>query len=343
MLAALLAVGWVVCSPSTAMADSRETFANTAPVELPDASGDSTTQSRTTIEVTGLSGAIDKVTVKLRGLTHPDLGRLAVMVVAPSGQNLVLLSGIDGPARTTRAAIVFADSADAHVPTRDVPSGRFRPTSAGAPSSFAAPAPEPSSESTLAGAFRGIEPNGDWTLYLADGSGGSGQLAGGWSLTITTTTTKATYHHHPRLVGRHVGGEPATFVATVQAGAEHVTRGSVRLIVDGRPAGDPVRLGYSGEAVLAAGNLAEGTHDIEAIYSGSGGYLGSKLEVTRHIANATVVEGRSSVNAGPGRPAGRSGSSAIPRPLTSQGSRAWSAGSRSGCAGCRCQHRWTSA
>ncbi len=85
----------------------------------------------------------------------------------------------------------------------------------------------------------------------------------------------------------------------MQAGGEDVTRGSVRLIVDGRPAGDPVRLGDSGEAVLAAGNLAEGTHDIEAIYGGADGYIGSKVEVTRQVANATVVEGRSFCNTGP--------------------------------------------
>ena len=35
--------------------------------------------------------------------------------------------------------------------------------------------------------FDGIDPNGTWNLYVADGySGDSGELAGGWSLSVAT-------------------------------------------------------------------------------------------------------------------------------------------------------------
>ena len=55
---------------------------------------------------------------------------------------------------------------------------------------FPAPAPAASSQTSLGGAFTGINPNGVWKLFVVDDTTGDvGSMAGGWSLTITSETT----------------------------------------------------------------------------------------------------------------------------------------------------------
>ena len=82
------------------------------------------------------------------------------------------------------ATLTFDDGADGRVPAQlDVPSGTYRPTNenpGNVADAFPAPAPTPSNQTTLAGAFTGINPNGTWSLYVVDdGPGDVGSMAGG--------------------------------------------------------------------------------------------------------------------------------------------------------------------
>ena len=125
-----------------------------------------------------MAGAVTAVQVVFNGLTHSTLNDVDAMVVAPSGQNLVVLSDIGDPTTTlafaNNATLTFADSAaarraDRQRPDRHLPSHQH----GGAADPFPAPAPAPSAQTTLAGAFTGINPNGVWQLFIVDDATGT--------------------------------------------------------------------------------------------------------------------------------------------------------------------------
>jgi hypothetical protein len=103
--------------------------------------------------------------------------------------------GGDQDNAVTGVSITFDDAATAELPDRaPIATGVYRPTSGtnrgrdGACCDFAgvAPAPAPPYGTALA-AFNGIDPNGTWSLYVYDDTAGDvGEIAGGWSLEITT-------------------------------------------------------------------------------------------------------------------------------------------------------------
>lgn len=308
-LAALLtAAAGLVFAPSAAQADGPATFSNPAAIAIPAVGSPDQTGTASpypsNITVSGMAGAVTKVQVVFNNLTHGALNDVDALVVAPSGQNLVVLSDIGDPAGlafTTDATLTFDDAAASGVPSGNVPSGTYRPTNtdSGIAESFPAPAPAPSGQTTLAGAFTGIDPNGVWRLFIVDdNTGDTGSMAGGWSLVITTetaavaTTTTVTTSGSPSKTG-----DPVTFTATVSAGGSPAT-GSVAFTADGAPLGT-VALDASGAAQVTTSSLTEGTHTIVATYSGSPGFLTSNGSVSQRVDNATVVTGSTFCNPGP--------------------------------------------
>ncbi len=210
-----------------------------------------------------MAGAVTAVQVVFHGLTHGALNDVDAMVVAPSGQNLVVLSDIGDPTTTlafaNNATLTFDDAAAGSVPTGNVPTGTYRPTNNGGGDAFPAPAPAPSAQTTLAGAFTGITPNGEWQLFIVDDNTGDvGSMAGGWSLVITTevaavaTTTAVSTSGSPSTTG-----SPVTFTATVSADGSPVTSGTVSFTADGAPLGS-VAVNASGVAQVTTSVLVEG-------------------------------------------------------------------------------------
>ena len=157
LLAPLLAgVGPGVAPARPALA-APGTFSNPAPIEVPatgtGGSGDAGPAAPypSTITVAGEAGPIARVTVTLHGLTHAYLADLDVLLVAPSGQSLLLLSDAglslpDDPA-VADLTLTFDDAAAGPVPTSGaaIPSGSYRPTDddLGDPDAFPAPAAGP--------------------------------------------------------------------------------------------------------------------------------------------------------------------------------------------------------
>jgi subtilisin-like proprotein convertase family protein len=162
------------------------TFSNSSALTLRDHATANPYPSR--IQVSGMSGAVAKVTVKLTGLSHKNPDDLDVLLVGPGGQKVVLMSDAGGSEDLERVTITLDNAAFAALPDyRRLRSGTYRPANYSGSDAFPAPAPAGPYGATLA-AFNQTNPNGTWLLHIVDDhSDSSGSLGYGWSLTITTT------------------------------------------------------------------------------------------------------------------------------------------------------------
>ena len=169
-------------------------FANGGTITLP--VGNAASPYPSTINVSGLSGFVSKVTVTLNTLHHENQNALEILLVGPQGQALVLMSDANGDPDNPfifDRTVTFDDAAQ--FPIADGQAlfdGTFRPVNYGAGDVFPAPAPTtfnspaPSGSSTLASVFNGTNPNGAWQLFIFnDQPFGAGSVRG-WSLQIQT-------------------------------------------------------------------------------------------------------------------------------------------------------------
>ena len=147
-------------------------FSNPATITVTDALCDGTpgvaVPYPSNIAVAGLSGTVGDVNVTLNGITHAFQGDLEILLVGPTGgaQNLELLSDA-GTGSLSNATVTFDDSAASQAPQNVAwGPGTYKPsnyTELTGADAFPAPAPAPSGNTTLAGAFNGIAPNGTWS------------------------------------------------------------------------------------------------------------------------------------------------------------------------------------
>jgi subtilisin-like proprotein convertase family protein len=147
------------------------------------------------ILVSGVTGTVTRVAVRLKNLNHTFPGDVDMLLVSPGGQKMIILSDAIGSTDWVNITYLLDDTAAALVPSTGTPvSGTFRPTNYGTGDTFPAPAPvAPYQTPATAGAatfgsvFGGGNPNGTWSLYIVDDAGiDAGSLAGGWDLIITT-------------------------------------------------------------------------------------------------------------------------------------------------------------
>ena len=127
LVAASATVG-VVLAPS-AVADGPTTFSNSSAIAIP-ATGSpnqigTASPYPSSVNVSGMTGAVTKVTVAFNGLTHGTVNDVDAMVVAPTGANLVVLSdaGSDALIFASNATLTFDDAAAGTVPSGNVPTG----------------------------------------------------------------------------------------------------------------------------------------------------------------------------------------------------------------------------
>ena len=137
-----------------------------------------------TINISGLTGTIRKVTATLRSLTHTYVSDVDVVLVSPTGQKVVLMGAAGADNSVSGITLTFDDAA-ASVITDTIGTGTYKPSGG----VFAMPGAGPAAPyATELAAFNGQSPNGAWSLYIADAAApDSGTLSQGWSLRIETT------------------------------------------------------------------------------------------------------------------------------------------------------------
>ena len=153
-----------------------------------------------TINVSGLTAAVHKVTVTLTNIsqigpndTGPD--DLDILLVGPTGAYVMLFSdGPTGPSMTD-VTVTFDDAAAQFIPdTSAVISGTYKPANYGSLDdvlpSPAPPGPHPQGFTPLS-IFNGTDPNGAWRLFVYDDEPEAGGWIDGWGLTLSTMDAMA--------------------------------------------------------------------------------------------------------------------------------------------------------
>jgi subtilisin-like proprotein convertase family protein len=157
---------------------------NTNRITIPD-SGKATPYP-SSINISGATGIVERVIVKLNNFAHLYPADLDIVLVGPQGQKSVVMGTAGGASGVVGLNLVFDDSAESEAPT-PLESGTWKPTGS-IPEALPAPAPGLPYETSFT-SFVGTSPNGTWTLYINDFEApDNGNINGGWSLEIEVVT-----------------------------------------------------------------------------------------------------------------------------------------------------------
>lgn len=217
-LALLVAGAWLVV-PASAGAS---TFSNPTPFTMPNAgSAAPAIPYQTVINVDGLTGTVTDANVTIRSFSHACISDADLLLTGPGGARSLLLSDAGGYCEPDAVGVTITldDEAASTYPCNASPSGTFKPTNdpttngSCAPTDDAFPPPAPPGPYPVAlSSFDGTSPNGAWSLFVFDESGGdAGMIAGGWSL---------------ELVSGSCAGQPATVHALVGTAEDDVLTGT---------------------------------------------------------------------------------------------------------------------
>jgi subtilisin-like proprotein convertase family protein len=212
-------------------------FTNSNPIVINDLAPASVYPS--TVNVAGFTSGITKVTVRLNGFSHTYPDDVGMLLVGPTGTRVRLTTDNGGSIAAANIDVLFDDSAANAMPdSGPLVATSYRPTEGIVfsadphPSSFPAPAPASPYQATFA-AFVGSDPNGVWSLYIDDDTGGDVGTLTGWTLTIESSA--------PTAAGVDIDGRVVT------ASGEGIAK--ARVVLSGGMLGEPVevltnRLGY---------------------------------------------------------------------------------------------------
>lgn len=180
-----------------ASAQEKYPFSNSSELEIYDNSVAPSYPSEITVSGVPM-GSVVRVVVKLNNLSHDYPDDIGMLLVSPTGQKSWLFAdcmssgGGDG---IQNVNLIIDENALTDIwdnPNTDIPSGSYKPYKGSTDGisqehgdSMPFPAPVGAYPDDLS-VFNGTNsPNGVWKLYVDDNSkGGSGTLAGGWTLEI---------------------------------------------------------------------------------------------------------------------------------------------------------------
>lgn len=166
---------------------------NTSIISILDAAPATPYPSRITLS--GQAGVILDVAVNIVGFSHSYADDVGIVLIAPSGAAFLLQSGATN-GFISNVSYTLVDSASTRLPDiNPFTSGSYKPAGYYTGKSFVAPGPllayshpGPAGgfSATLASTFAGLNPNGVWSLYVADFSpGDTGSIQGGWCLAVS--------------------------------------------------------------------------------------------------------------------------------------------------------------
>lgn len=183
-------------------------FSNATPITIP-TSGVSDPYPAA-INVSGVSGAVTGFTLTLSGISHTFVDDIAAAIVSPSGTAVLLFSGPGanflnrGAKDITNQTWTFDENATATLPQTATPvSGTYKPGLFEYDDTFPARLPELTSYGSPLNPKPDVIPyglsfvpylaedlNGQWRLLILDSNAGDGgNIAGGWSMSISFDPT----------------------------------------------------------------------------------------------------------------------------------------------------------
>jgi subtilisin-like proprotein convertase family protein len=139
-----------------------------------------------TLALSGLTGTIQALSVRLNGISHTFPADMDVVLVGPNAQKVVLMSDVGGGYDISGAFLTFRDGFPAAPPVALSSGSTYAPTDIEPGESLPSPAPSAPYATSLA-IFNGANPNGTWSLYVSDDSGIDTGSINSFSLIISTS------------------------------------------------------------------------------------------------------------------------------------------------------------
>lgn len=163
-------------------------FTNSTPIVIRDAT--SADPYPSVVTVTGVSAPIASASVTLNNVTHDWLEDVDVLLVGPTGTNVLVLSDAGRFPAADQTFILSSDATNTVPETGSLGGSVFLPTDypglAPVSDAFLPPA-APNSPGTNLADFGGLDPSGNWQLFVMDDYGkDAGIIAGGWVLGLQT-------------------------------------------------------------------------------------------------------------------------------------------------------------
>lgn len=140
------------------------------------------------INVSGVAGLIQKVTVTLRGFNHFNGSDVDILLASPFGTNLILLSNVGIYQDINNVELTFDDDA-INTLSQDavILSGTYKTADYSNGEYYLQSAPPINATNLIS--LAGNMGNGAWGLYIFDGFTGLGGSISNWVLTIITSDT----------------------------------------------------------------------------------------------------------------------------------------------------------
>lgn len=139
------------------------------------------------INVSGLKkGKVNDVNVVIRNFSHDFPANVDIVLEAPNGASTILMSDVGAGTDVQDLTVTLDDQSGNTLPsTTEFESGTFKPTNLGNTPDLFPNLGSPPTGALLAD-LNGVNPNGEWRLFVVDDQGmDTGEISGGWKLELT--------------------------------------------------------------------------------------------------------------------------------------------------------------
>ncbi len=169
--------------------------------------------------ISGLEGSVTKAVVNIPNFSHNSPDDVDIMLVAPNGRRILLMSDVGGATEVGGVSLTFDDAATVNLPdSTPLASGTYKPTDFETGDAFPAPAPQGAVTGTTLNAFYGSPANGVWKLFIVDDNGENAGVIASWSLTLTTSPSACSFTLTPSSQGFPITGGSGSFTVNMPVG-----------------------------------------------------------------------------------------------------------------------------